>query len=172
MTNPHKTECDLLTNEGYDCTCGRLVLNTNPLSGLHAIPFMQVIIPPGQTLDMIARPQVPVVGPYYLGISTEDDNLVYVERLQFANITPISGRGGKEAIPHVFFERQLGQEWPDGLIPIDGPFLYHANTVYLAVRNPWPTTVTVNACVWAKQEMNPKYPPPFEKGDFTGEFEG
>lgn len=153
----HTAECNVRKGTGWECNCEGLVLNTKskPAKGFHAIPFEQVIIPAKQTFDMIARPQVPVIGPYYLGVRTDNDDLVYVERLQFANVTPISGRGGKEAIPHYFFEKEIGKEWPDGLIPIDGPFLYHANTVYLAVRNPLPVAVTVNACVWATQEMNP-----------------
>jgi hypothetical protein len=142
-------------------------MKMNKANGLHAIPFEQVVIPAGLTFDMIARPQVPVHGPYYLGIRTDANQVIYVERLQFANITPISGRGGKEAIPHYFFIKEIGKKWPDGLVPIDGPTLSHANTVYLAVRNHLPYSVTVNACVWATQDMKhsdvdaSSHPPPF-----------
>jgi hypothetical protein len=82
--------------------------------GFHLIPFVQAIISPGQTVDMMARPQIPVRGPYYLGIRTEYCEYVYVEKLQFANVTPCSGVGKKEAVPSFFFIKDIKKEWPQG----------------------------------------------------------
>lgn len=128
--------------------------------GKVAIQFDPVLINPEQTLDMVARPCVNVIGPYYLGIRAESGltsrhGLVFIQRLQFANITPMVGYTDTrlKGVPQYFFVEDVGKKWPLGLMPIAGPRLCIANTVLLTIHNYTHRTQTVNAIVWATQDL-------------------
>lgn len=117
--------------------------------GFFAVTFEPFNLQPGKKIILVTKPEISLQAPYYLGIHVHPEDLVFVQRLQFANCTPLGGRGSYR-VNSVLFCKEIGKshEWPKGLMPIDGPNLSPRNTIMLEVINPHEQQIEVCAIVW------------------------
>ncbi len=107
------------------------------------LPFERMVIRPGETVVLVACPQIHLHGPYWLGVS--DALTLDVLGIRFGQNETLASQGG---VPAEFFAFDPSEPLPRHMVPIEGRTLCPGLQVALTVRNPTPFTQTVCAVLW------------------------
>lgn len=119
-------------------------LNDRPRAALPG-PVGGVTIAPGVTVEVVFEPQVPMRGPWWLGM-TNAKHMV-VSGLQFGNLFAFAASG---AVPGEFFD----VEDPERLIAVAGRSLQPGMLASVRLRNVSVDTLLVSLCLWGNDEAS------------------
>lgn len=127
----------------------RIVISTarEISSGLVPVGSKPVVVSAGETKEIELWTEMPVHGPYRLGIFGSAP--IRVSDLRIGNVVLNLGVSGE--IPQEHFEWQ-DSEWPLGLVPIRGPAWRPGTRLSLRLHNTSCFTDEVSITVWAQPE--------------------